>query len=312
MESISIVIPIYNAALTLSELYRQLIPAVEALTECFEIIMVEDCSRDRSWEIICEIARNDSRVRGKRFSRNYGQHNALLCGVRAAKYEIIVTLDDDLQHPVTEISTLLARLHEGYDVVYGSPRLGQHGLWRNLASHIIKLVLRSAMGVQAAREVSAFRVFRTHLRQAFSEYRAPSVSIDVLLTWATARFSSVKVPHAQRFAGQSNYTFTKLLKHAFDILTGYSTLPLQLASVMGFLFTLFGFGILIWVLGVYLVYGTSIPGFSFLASVIAILSGAQLFSLGIFGEYLARMHFRTMDKPTYTISDECGNISDLT
>lgn len=306
MDSISVVIPVYKAELSLPELYRQLIPAMEALTDRFEVIMVEDCGGDHSWDIIREMASKDERVRGIKLSRNYGQHNALLCGIRAARFGIIVNMDDDLQHPVSEIPLLLDKLAQGYDVVYGAPNQEQHGLLRNMASRLTKLALQSAMGVEAARNVSAFRMFRTPLREAFVDYRSPSVSIDVLLTWATSNFAAVQVQHAPRMAGDSNYTLRKLTTHAFNLMTGFSTMPLKIASLVGFIFTLFGFGVLAWVMGRYFITGGSVPGFPFLASIIAIFSGAQLFALGIIGEYLARMHFRTMDRPTYVVQKQCN------
>jgi undecaprenyl-phosphate 4-deoxy-4-formamido-L-arabinose transferase len=233
--------------------------------------------------------------------RNFGQHNALLCGIRAARYDVIVTIDDDLQNPPEEIPKLLARLSEGVDVVYGRPATEQHGFLRDLASRVTKMALQSAMGAETARNVSAFRAFRGHLREALSSYRGPFVSIDVLLTWGTSRFSSVIVRHEARHSGQSNYTFQKLLTHAANMMTGFSVRPLQLASWTGFGFTLFGAAVLAWVVGRVLVQGTTVPGFAFLASIVAIFSGAQLFALGIIGEYLARMHFRTMDKPPYVV-----------
>ena len=115
--------------------------------------------------------------------RNYGQHNALLCGIRAAKYEVIVTMDDDLQHPPEEIPRLLEQLEQGFDVVYGAPKEERHGFMRALASRITRLALGSAIGMDLAKNVSAFRVFRTQLREAFAGYQTPFVSIDVLLTW---------------------------------------------------------------------------------------------------------------------------------
>ena len=233
--------------------------------------------------------------------RNYGQHNALLCGIRAARHETIVTMDDDLQHPPEEIPRLLAELGRGFDVVYGAPEKEHHGLWRDLASVFTKLALQSSMGVQTARDVSAFRAFRTQLRDAFGSYHSPFVSIDVLLTWGATRFTAVKVKHNPRYAGVSNYTVRKLAAHAMNMITGFSTLPLQFASLLGFLCTLFGLAVLVFVIGRYLIEGTSVPGFPFLASTIAIFSGAQLFALGIIGEYLARMHFRMMERPTYAI-----------
>ena len=198
------------------------------------------------------------------------------------------------------IPNLLARLEEGYDVVYGAPETEQNGFLRGLASWLTRFALRSAVGAEVARNVSAFRLFRTQLRQAFEGYEGPFVSIDVLLTWATSRFTAVTVPFQPRHSGKSNYTFTKLLRHAFDMMTGFSTAPLQLGSLIGFACTLFGLGIFVYVVGRYFYQG-SVPGFPFLASIIAIFSGAQLFALGVMGEYLARMHFRTMNRPVYAI-----------
>ena len=302
MLSVSVVIPVYRAEQTLPELYRQLVIAMEQNASMFEIIFIEDGGGDKSWSIIADLACADNRVRGIRMSRNYGQHNALLCGIRAARYDLIMTMDDDLQHPVSEISPMLAALGD-YDVVYGAPQTEQHGFLRNFASRLTKIALASAMGAETARSVSAFRVFRTRLREGFREYRSPSVSIDVLLTWTTARFTAIKVRHVPRAAGVSGYTVGKLIRHAINLMTGFSTLPLQIASVIGFVFVLVGISILIFVAINYLIHGSTVPGFAFLASMIAIFSGAQLFALGIFGEYLARMHFRSMDRPAYVIGE---------
>jgi|AntAceMinimDraft_5_1070358.scaffolds.fasta_scaffold00201_31 undecaprenyl-phosphate 4-deoxy-4-formamido-L-arabinose transferase len=302
MTSVSIVIPVYNAEGSLKELYNRLIPAMETATNQFEVIMVEDCGADNSWDIISKLAERDQRIRAIRLSRNYGQHNALLCGIRAARYSTIVTMDDDLQNPVSEIPVLLAKLAEGYDVVYGTPQKEQHGMLRNIASRITKLALKSAMGVDTAGNVSAFRAFRSRLREGFKEYRSPFVSIDVLLTWSTSSFAAVSVFHESRQQGKSNYTFSKLIRHALNLMTGFSTLPLQIASFTGFAFTFLGICLLIYVVSKYLLLGGSVPGFTFLASIIAIFSGVQLFTLGIFGEYLARIHFRTMDRPPYLVT----------
>jgi len=305
MNSVSIVIPVFNSALSLEKLFQQLTPELESITSDFEIIMVDDRSTDDSWKVVSRLQESDRRLRGLRLSRNYGQHNALLCGIRAARFETIITMDDDLQNPVSEIFKLLDKLEEGFDVVYGTPEKQQHGLLRDLASTITKFALQNMMGAETARNVSAFRAFRTRLREGFSQYSSPYVSIDVLLTWATSNFTAIKVAHASREVGVSNYTVRKLINHAFNLITGFSTLPLRLASMTGFVFTLFGVGILAWVVGRYLFFGTSVPGFPFLASVIAIFSGVQLFALGIFGEYLARIHFRTMDRPPYVIGERC-------
>jgi glycosyltransferase involved in cell wall biosynthesis len=304
---ISAIVPVFRSAALLPELHRRLSEALEAIAGRYEIILVEDNGGDDSWSVIEGLVEHDRCVRGIRMSRNYGQHNALLCGIRAARYDVIVTLDDDLQNPPEEIAKLIGRLDEDTDVVYGTPENEQHGFLRDQGSRITKLALQSAMGAETARNVSAFRAFRTRLRDAFATYRGPYVSIDVLLTWGTTKFAHVPVRHEPRQVGASNYTFRKLVTHAFNMMTGFSTLPLQIASVIGFLFTLFGFAILVYVLASYLTNGSIVPGFAFLASIIAIFSGAQLFALGIIGEYLARMHFRTMDRPTYLVSQVIGD-----
>jgi glycosyltransferase involved in cell wall biosynthesis len=306
---LSIVIPVYNGAATIAELVRQLHLYLPTIATVYEIILVNDGSGDSSREVLAQLAEADPRVMSLDLMRNYGQHNALLCGIRAASQPVVVTMDDDLQHPPPEIAKLLDKLAEGYDVVYGTPVSERHGLWRNLASQMTKIALQSAMGVKTARQVTAFRVFRTEVRDAFQNYNSSFVSIDVLLAWGTTRFAAVPVRHESRRAGTSNYTVLKLMAHAVNMITGFSTVPLQLASWIGFAFTLFGLGILVYVLGRYLVLGYSVPGFPFLASTIAIFSGAQLFALGIIGEYLARMHFRSMDKPPYVVRQSFGKPS---
>ena len=300
---LSIVVPVYNSESILAELIDRLGQALPDLAERFEVILVNDGSRDRSWDVVCALAARHDRVRGINLMRNYGQHNALLCGIRAAQYAVIVTMDDDLQHPPEEIHWLLEKLAEGHDAVYGTPRDPQHGVWRGLASQATRLALHSTMGAATARHVSAFRVFRAQVRQAFANYQSPFVSIDVLLTWGSTRFAAVAVRHEPRRRGVSNYTFRKLVTHALNMMTGFSTWPLQVASLIGFGFTLFGLLVLAYVIGRYLIEGGSVPGFPFLASIIVIFSGAQLFALGIIGEYLALMHFRTMERPPYAVRE---------
>ena len=300
---ISVVIPTYNSGASLPQLIGRLEPVLSGLAGRYEALLVNDGSRDDTWAVITALASRYPWVRGIRLRRNYGQHNATLCGVRLARFEVTVTMDDDLQHPPEEIHHLLEALHRGADVVYGTPRQQQHGLWRDLASQITKLVLQGAMGAQTARRVSAFRAFRTDIRHGFEGAQGPFIALDVLLTWGTNQFTWVAVRHDARPSGESNYTVMKLLTHAANMMTGFSTIPLQLASLVGFTSTAFGIVVLAIVLGHYVIHGGQVPGFSFIASTIAIFSGAQLFALGIFGEYLARVHARTMDRPAYAIRE---------
>jgi glycosyltransferase involved in cell wall biosynthesis len=305
--ALSIIVPVYNSEASLELLTDRIQRGLAESFAPLELILVNDCSRDGSWAVIEKLRADKPWVRGINLARNFGQHNALLCGIRAARYPLIVTMDDDLQNPPEEIPTLIRKIEEGFDVVYGTPQRESHGVWRDLASVITKSVLQSAMGAETARSVSAFRCFRTMLRDAFGDYRSPYVSVDVLLTWGTRSFAAVPVRNEPRQYGASNYTVRKLVVHAINMMTGFSTLPLQIASLAGFGFMLFGLAVLAYVLGRYVIQGTSMPGFPFLASIIAIFSGTQLFALGVIGEYLARMHVRSMGRPSYVVKQALGD-----
>ena len=303
---ISIVIPVFRAELSLKSLYERIVAAMADAEQNFECIFVEDGGGDRSWEIIEQLSAEDVRVKGIALNRNFGQHNALLCGIREASGDVIVTMDDDLQHPPDQIFQLVEELNRGFDVVYGAPKNESHSFFRVLASKSTKWVLQNTMGAQVASKVSAFRAFRPALTKAFMGYSSANVNIDVMLTWVTTRFSVVDVDHHDRQHGESGYTMKKLVQHAVNMMTGFSTIPLQIASIVGVVFSLFGAVILFYVIGRYFVTDAAVPGFPFLASIIAIFSGTQLLAIGIIGEYLARMYYRTMGKPPYVVKNKCG------
>ena len=289
---------------------RRLTDVAAACGRDHEIVLVNDGSTDDSWRRIRALRAHDERVRSVDLVRNFGQHNALLAGIRLARYPVVVTLDDDLQNPPEEVPKLLAKLDEGWDVIYGSAspsEYGRFGLWRKLATQLTKLALKTAMGSDTARQASAFRAFRTSVRDAFADYRRP-IRVDRRPTdMGDDAVHSRHGPPRARADGTSGYTFRKLVTHAMNMATGFSTRPLQIASLTGFGFAAVGVVILAYVVVRRIVDGNPVPGFPFLASIIAIFSGAQLFAFGIIGEYLARMHFRMMDKPAYVIRSTSEN-----
>lgn len=211
-------------------------------------------------------------------------------------------MDDDLQHPPEEIHKLIAKLEEGYDVVYGNPQQHPQNWWRNLASGLIKRVLAYVMGVRTLKYIGPFRAIRTNLRKAFLGFNKPEVIIDVLFSWGTHKFGSVDVEENMRPQGTSNYNLRKLVRTALTVLTGFSTAPLRITSLIGFIFMLGGIAAFIYVVIIYFSVG-SVLGFSFLASLISLFSGAILFALGIFGEYQARIFERTSERPCFTIDN---------
>ncbi|MEM7359260.1 MAG: glycosyltransferase family 2 protein [Pseudomonadota bacterium] len=301
---LSIIIPVFNSEKSLEQLTDEIMQElVDRMGTAFEIILIDDCSSDNSWKIIQTLSGSRTQIKGVRLSRNYGQHNSILCGINHAQGELIITMDDDLQHPPKEIHTMLAALDDEHDVVYGTPIKQKHSLARTLSSRLTKWVLQRAMGSEVAGQASAFRLFRRSFCESFANYQSSNINIDIMLTWVTNRFKAVKVEHLPRQHGETGYTFTKLLQHAMNMVTGFSTLPLQIASYLGLIFALFGVGVLLYILVIYMIYGSVVPGFAFLASVISIFSGAQLLTIGIIGEYLARIHVRSMNRPSYIVRE---------
>jgi len=302
----SVVVPVYNSQASLPVLIERLSGVLPTVVDRFEVILVNDGSRDESWDGICQAARKHAWVRGINLMRNYGQHNALLAGIRAARFGVVVTMDDDLQHPPEEIPRLLEAISQGHDLVYGTPASTEHGLPRTVSSRLTRLWLHRVLGVAIASRASAFRAFRTVLRGGFAHYEGPAVAVDALLAWTTTRIVSVEVRHDPRRHGRSQYGWLKLARLAIDLTTTFRTWPLRLASLVGFVVMLLGLAALAFVLGSYLATGQPLSLFRFSASIIAIFSGAQLFTLGILGEYVARIHHRVLREPSYVVRERVG------
>lgn len=300
---LSVVVPVYQSTTGLRELVDRLLPVLDPWSNS-EIVLVDDGSRAATWDAILDLIHGEKRVKGVRLSRNFGQHAALLAGIRSAQYSVVITLDDDLQNPPEEVPRLVEHLERsGMDVVYGVPSATRQTFSRRLAGKLARLFIGHGLGQPNAVTLSSFRAFKTNLRDGFSDDLGTNVMIDALLSWTTSDFDSINVRHDERVEGSSGYSLRRLLRFAVDATTGYSTLPLQVASLIGFATAALGLLSLIWVIGRPIVTGDSVSGFPFLASALAIFSGAQLVTLGILGEYISRIHFRIMKKPTYVIRE---------
>jgi glycosyltransferase involved in cell wall biosynthesis len=297
--SLSVVVPVFGGGEDLEELVTRLAAVVEGHTS-WELILVNDGSLPGTWDRIRAIADVRPNVRGINLRRNFGQQNALLAGIRATTGDVVVTMDDDLQHPPEEIPWLLERLGDA-ELVYGTPAVRVRSWRRSVVAALAKAALRTVFGATQARNITAFRAFDGSMRPVFKAYSNPYVSIDVLLSWATTRITAVPVRYDRRRRGTSGYRLWPLMTLTLNMVTGFSVWPLRLASIIGLAVALFGGLVLIFVIWRYLSAETTVPGFAFLASMMAIFAGAQLFGIGIIGEYLARMHFRTMDKPPFVV-----------
>lgn len=284
------------------ELADRLLTSLPTVAEEFEIIFVVDGSPDDTYAVARQLEReHPDQIRAVLLRRNYGQHNALLAGLFRAQYEITVTLDDDLQHRPDQLSKLLAPLSDPLvDLTYGVPEEEEHGFARSFASRIVKAGL-SAAGVPSAKDVSAFRAFRTDLRDGFAHVADQYANIDVLLSWTTTAIQRTTVQMDERADGESGYTLSKLIRHAMNMITGYGTVPLKLVTWLGLAVSFVGFVLLVYIAVQFVRGQIEVAGFTTLASMLALLSGATMMSLGILGEYLGRLHFRSMQRPSFLV-----------
>ena len=297
---LSVVIPVYRSERTLPELHRRLTDALRPITDRYEILFIEDCGGDRSWEVIEGLCREDARVRGVQLSRNFGQHAATICGIVRADGEWILTLDDDLEHPPEYISDLIAKAAEGFDLVYAVYPERTHTGWRNLTSALGRWMFRIAIP-NLNYEYSSYRLIRRNTAKALAEFDSPFPFVDGYLAWVTNRYGTVRVEHGQRLHGASNYNFRKLFTHTINIFVTFSDLPLRFATWIGLgAFFVGGVWLLTIVLG-RLLGGISVSGYASVMAGIIAFGGLQLLILGIFGEYLGRMNFKSSRKPLYLI-----------
>jgi polyisoprenyl-phosphate glycosyltransferase len=298
---LSVVVPVYNSASTLAALLERLTKAISAITPRYEIILVEDGSRDDSWKTIQSLREQygDPLV-AVQLMRNYGQHNALMCGLDLARGEYVLTMDDDLQNPPEEISKLLARIkEEGLDLVYGCPSNRSHAAWRNLGSSIVWHFYRTVFRNPVT--PTPFRVMRHQLAKSVMFYDLNFTYLDGLLAWCTSRIGSVEVEHHTRAQGRSGYSLGKLVGLALNLYTNFSLIPLQIVSGLGFVAAASGFLVGIYYLFQYIASSIAVPGFASTIIAVLVLGGAQLLALGVIGEYLGRLHLNVNRKPQYVI-----------
>lgn len=300
MPTLSVVVPVYRSAGVLPELHRRLTEALVQLNEDYEILLVEDCGGDNSWEVIEAIAQRDTHVHGIKLSRNFGQHAATICGISKAQGKYIITLDDDLEHPPEAIPQLIAKAREGYALVYGIFKSRTHSRWRNFTSGLARRAFNKAIPTLNY-EYTAFRVIDSGIAKALAEFDSPFPFVDGYLSWLTNNYATVEVPHSQRAEGTSNYNFRKLFIHTINIFVTFSDLPLRMATWIGLTAFFIGMAWLAVIAGRYLIGGISVSGYASIMAGILLFGGVQLLVLGIFGEYLGRMNFKSSKKPLFLV-----------
>jgi polyisoprenyl-phosphate glycosyltransferase len=298
---LSVVVPVYNSSATLRTLVERLVAVLDGLDRRYEIVFVDDGSRDDSWELLGQLQiEHPDRIVAIQLMRNFGQHNALMCGFRHAQGRLVATLDDDLQHPPEELPKLLAAIESSrFDLVYGSADRRRHRAWRNAGSWVVQFVYRTIFRTKVS--ISPFRILRRELLDAMLSYTLNYTFVDGLLAWNTQRIGEVMVEHHPRRNGRTGYSLSKLVVLALNLFTNFSLLPLQLVSLVGLAAATAGLTAGAYYLMQSFSNGISVPGYASTIVSILVLGGVQLLSLGIMGEYLGRLHLNVNRKPQYTI-----------
>lgn len=299
---ISVIIPVYQGAKTLKLLHKRLSIVLLKLKKPYELIFVDDGSHDDSWSILEHLYREDSHMHIVQLARNFGQHNALMCGFFKSRGSIVVTIDDDLQNPPEEIGKLIAKLGKDYDVVYGQYNQKQHSSIRNFGSTIVQMVYRRIFHMQG--NLTSFRALKREVVLGILSYRHNFTFIDGLISWYTQRIGYVEVQHNKRLEGTSTYSFSKLLVLSINLLTNFSIVPLQVASIIGFSVSFIGLTLALFYFVKKILFDIPVTGFATLIIAVLLFSGVQLITVGIIGEYIGRIHLNINRKPQFVIKTE--------
>lgn len=301
-QSLSVVVPCYNEQEVLAELHRRVSATVAASgISVAEIILVDDGSKDSTWQLMTELQRTDPRLKVIRLSRNYGHQLALTCGLDHAHGDVVLIIDADLQDPPELLSDMLKLWQQGYDVVYGK-RMRRHGetpLKRFFAFSFYRLISHIT-GIEIPSDTGDFRLIDRRALQALLSLREKHRFVRGMVSWIGYHQTPLMYDRPERFAGETKYPFKKSLKLAFDAITSFSYAPLRLASYLGAILSVLAFLYIIVVIGLKIA-GINFPGYTSIMASLLLLGGVQLMVLGIIGEYVGRIFEQGQGRPLYLI-----------
>jgi dolichol-phosphate mannosyltransferase/undecaprenyl-phosphate 4-deoxy-4-formamido-L-arabinose transferase len=299
----SIVVPVFNSEKTLNSLYQRLVEFFAQWGATLEIVFVDDGSRDRSWEIVSNLAQSDSRVKGIQLMRNFGQANATLCGFSYAQGQFIITIDDDLQNPPEEIAKLINRLEsdDNLDVVIGSFRQKKHALWRRAGSLILNWWSSMIFQKKSSLRLTSFRLMRRSVAECLLDFNTPHPAIGALICSVTSRIANVEVDHHERMIGRGSYTIVKLFSLTLSKFLSFSTMPLRFLAGLGLVGLLVSILLGVVLLVQYLLGQITVPGYTSLALLLIGVSGLNFLVFGIMGEYLLRILQAGYATPAYRV-----------
>lgn len=308
MKKVTILIPCYNEEGSLDALYEALKELMDTQTSyTWEVLMVNDGSKDRTIDIIKQLREKDKRICYVNLSRNFGKENAMLAGFDYATGDCMVIMDADLQHPPMTISDMLAKWEEGYEDVYAKRiTRGKESWFRKQFSLFYYRMLKHLTRVEILENVGDFRLLDRKCIEALKNLRETQRYTKGMYCWIGFRKTEVWFEQGDRLAGESSFNFLRLLNLAIDGITSFTTAPLRIATIMGLFVSLIAFVFMCYILLTTLIWGDPVQGYPTLITVILFLGGVQLLSLGIIGEYLGRIFYETKGRPVYVVSEVEG------
>ena len=302
---LSVVLPIYNEEKGIDELYRRLTDVLESTGMTYEVILVNDGSRDGSWRRILELGTADSRVCGVNLSRNFGHQIAITAGVEMSRGAAVVVMDSDLQDPPELIPTLHAKHREGYDVVYAQRRKRDGETWfKEITAKLFYRLIRRMTTIDIPVDTGDFRLMSRRVVDDMRRLQEQSRFVRGLVTWVGYNQTPVLYDRNRRYGGATKYPFAKMMRFALDGITGFSSQPLRLASHVGLFFAMASLTLMVGLMLYKLAGGQGIiPGWTSLAVAVLFLGGVQLLAIGILGEYIGRIYEEVKRRPLYLVRD---------
>ena len=301
--ALSVVAPCYNEALGLTEFHRRVTCACSNVATEYEIILVNDGSRDRTWSVMSQLAAVDPHVVAINLARNYGHQIALTAGLQFTRGERVLIIDADLQDPPELLDVMMRQMDEGADVVYGQREIRRGESWfKRMTASLFYHILQSLVDIDIPRDAGDFRLLSRRALGVLNAMPEHDRFIRGMVSWIGLRQVPVRYARAPRFAGTGNYPLRKMLQFAVDAITGFSTRPLRMASYLGGLLGAVGLGAMIYVIGG-VVVGHVVQGWASVMTAVVLLSSCQLFMLGIMGEYLGRLYLQAKNRPLFVIAE---------
>jgi len=302
---VSMVVPVYRSAACLSELAQRVRDQVGLYFRSYELILVNDCSPDESWEVIVRLVNNHDFITGVNLRKNVGQDNAIMAGLSISTGEVVVIMDDDLQHDPREIASLCEQIQMGFDVAFAKFDNKHHAAWKNLGSRFNDWCATLLLGKPRGVYMSPFKALSRGVVDEITKYKGPYPYVDGLIFTITARATQVLATHHQRFAGRSNYNLLRSIAVWLKLATGFSVVPLRAVTLLGGVISVLSF-----LLGSYFAAEAlwlqhEPPGWPSVIVAIFFIGGIQLIALGAIGEYIGRMFITQNDRPQFTIGEIC-------